>query len=336
MKKEVDYKLDTLRILSMFLVIVIHVANYYCRAFASISTISYFGAVIFNTIARVSVPIFFMISGALLLSKDYDEKKNCKRIIRMIITLTFFTLVYLLWDTLYMNKAGINYIGLITSPERSMLWFMYAIIALYIALPFIKILVDGMDQHLEKVFVILWMLLNGGLYILKLYVKLDIDYLVPIISGTYYLGYFVVGYLLYKYKDKINFKKNNMLWIMILISSLLFTIGLTYAKSINRDMYYDNFFAYRSIFIMLSAITSFILIYFNIPDQKNKLISLVSPYSFGVYLVHGILLNILMDIFPYQSVISFIGIPICVIILAVLSVFLVSILKKIPIIKNYI
>jgi len=217
-----------------------------------------------------------------------------------------------------------------------MLWFMYAIIALYIALPFIKILVDGMDFHLEKIFVTLWLILNGGLYILKLFVKLDINYLVPIISGTYYLGYFIVGYLIYKYKDKIAFKKYNVHFLIVLIISLLFTIGLTYANSISRNMYYDNFLAYRSIFIMLSSISSFILIYFNIADKKNNLISFVSPYSFGVYLVHGILLNILMDIFLYEDIISFIGIPICVIILAIISVLVVSLLKKIPLIKNYI
>ncbi|MBE6148953.1 MAG: hypothetical protein E7167_05690 [Firmicutes bacterium] len=334
--KKIDYKLDCLRVLSMFLVIVIHVANYYCRAFSTISSLSYFGAVIFNALARISVPIFFMISGALLLSKEYDEKKNRQRIYKMIITLIIFTIVYLVWDIFYMKQTDINYIGLITSPERSMLWFMYAIIALYIALPFIKILVDGMDFHLEKIFVTLWLILNGGLYILKLFVKLDINYLVPIISGTYYLGYFIVGYLIYKYKDKIAFKKYNVHFLIVLIISLLFTIGLTYANSISRNMYYDNFLAYRSIFIMLSSISSFILIYFNIADKKNNLISFVSPYSFGVYLVHGILLNILMDIFLYEDIISFIGIPICVIILAIISVLVVSLLKKIPLIKNYI
>ena len=335
MKKQ-DYRLDALRVLSMFLVIVIHVANYYCRAYSNISTISYFGAIIFNALARISVPIFFMISGALLLSKEYDSQKNFKRIIKMIITLTIFTLVYLFWDKWYMHKDFNNYISLITGPNRSMLWFMYAIISLYIALPFIKCLVDGMDQKLDKMFIILWIVLNGGGYLLKVYTNIEFNYLVPIISGTYYLGYFICGYLILKYREQIDFKKYNILWIIILSISLLLTITLSYAHSMSNNVYYDNFLAYRSIFIMLSSISSFILIYFNISNKKSKIVSLISPYSFGVYLIHGILLNVLMNLVPYQKIISFIGIPICVIILSVLSVMVVVLLKKIPVLKNYI
>ncbi|MBQ6841308.1 MAG: acyltransferase family protein [Bacilli bacterium] len=335
--KKVDYKLDTLRVLSMFLVIVIHVANYYCRAFSQISSLSYFGAVIFNAIARVSVPIFFMISGALLLSKEYDEKKNFQRIKKMIITLTIFTIVYLLWDKFYMHKEFTNYIGLLTSPERSMLWFMYAIIAIYIALPFIKCMTDNMNEKLDKSFIVLWMLFNGVVYLLNLFVDLDVKYLVPILSGTYYLGYFIAGYLIYKYKDVIASKKNNILWIIVLVLSLTATIGFTYVRSLDFNRYYDNFLAYRSIFVILSSLSIFLLIYFNLPNKKIKLVSFVSPYSFGVYLVHGIILNFLMeDILSYIKINSFIGIPICVIILSIFSVIVVALLKKVPVLKKYI
>ena len=60
----------------MIMVVIIHIANYYCRAFNDIDKISYLGALIFNTISRISVPFFFMISGATLLSKKYDNSKN--------------------------------------------------------------------------------------------------------------------------------------------------------------------------------------------------------------------------------------------------------------------
>jgi len=333
--KEVDYKLDTLRVLSMFLVIVIHVANYYCRAYSNISALSYFGAIIFNALARVSVPIFFMISGALLLSKKYDSKKHLKRITKLIITLIIFTTIYLIWDKYYMKVEDINYIGLITNPERSMLWFMYAIIALYVALPYVKCLVDGMDKTLEKWFIILWVILNGGLHFLKLFIPLQTSYLVPIISGTYYLGYFIVAYLIYKYKDVIKFQEKNLLWIIILTVSLIVTISFSYARSMDLNYYYDSFLAYRSLFIMLSSLSVFILIYFNIPNKKNKWIFFASPYSFGVYLVHGVLLNILMNLIPYKSINAFIGVPLCVIILSGISIGVVILLKKVPVLRKY-
>ncbi|MBE6155225.1 MAG: hypothetical protein E7164_00515 [Firmicutes bacterium] len=334
--KKIDFRLDNLRVLSMFLVIVIHLANYYCRAYSDISTFSYVGALSFNALARISVPIFFMISGALLLSKEYDEHKNKERIKRIIITLTIFTIFYLLWDKFYMHKDFGNLISLLTSPKRSMLWFLYAIIALYIALPYTKILVDGMSETLEKRFVVLWIILNGGFYLLDICINIDLKYLVPFISGTYYLGYFVVGYLIYKYKDKIDYKKYNYLWISIFTIASLITIILSFYASVNKNRYIDSFLAYRSLLIILSSLSAFIFIYFNTSEKECKFISKISPYSFGVYLVHGFLLNLLMEYFPYQRINSFIGVPIGLIILGITSLFLVFILKKIPALKKYI
>lgn len=144
-----DYKLDLLRVISMVMVIVIHIANYYCRAFNSINRLSYFGALIFNTISRISVPFFFMISGATLLNKEYDKNKNKNRIITKIITLIFVTIIYFIWDKYYMDK-NINIFSTLNAPLRKSLWFMYAIIGIYISLPFVKCMVDKMGLEEDK------------------------------------------------------------------------------------------------------------------------------------------------------------------------------------------
>ena len=68
--KEKDYNLELIRFLSFFLVIVIHVTNYFCRAYGSVSDGEYLFSLVLDTAARVSVPSFFMISGALLLGRD--------------------------------------------------------------------------------------------------------------------------------------------------------------------------------------------------------------------------------------------------------------------------
>lgn len=197
-----NYRLDLLRVISMIMVIVIHIANYYCRSFNNLDKISYIGALIFNTISRISVPFFFMISVATLLRKKYDKNKNKERIIKKIITLIVITIIYFIWDKYYMNK-DINIISLLSKPERKLLWFMYAIIGIYIALPFIKCMIDKMGKEEDKLFVILWIIFNG---ILKGF-DIGNTYLVPIISGTYYLGYFIIGHMIIKYYDYIEKKE---------------------------------------------------------------------------------------------------------------------------------
>lgn len=74
--KEKDYNLEIIRNISFLSVIIIHVANYYCRAFDKIPQNEYIFSLILDTLARVSVPCFFMISGALLLGRDEPLKKT--------------------------------------------------------------------------------------------------------------------------------------------------------------------------------------------------------------------------------------------------------------------
>lgn len=334
--KKVDYKLDTLRVISMFLVIVVHVANYYCRAFDDISNASYMIEIVFNAIGRVAVPIFFMISGALLLNQKYDSKKNNKKIIKYIIVLAVFTIIYALWDKFYMGKTIGSIIDIIKYPDRAMLWFMYAMIAIQIALPFIKCMVDGMDEKLEKQFVILWLTFNGGVFLLKKFINLSIQYLIPIVSGTYYLGYFVVGYIIYKNREKIMKNKNNLLYILSFAISILVIVIISYYQSEALGKCYDSFLAYQNLFVIFASLAFYLMVYFNISEKENNLITFIAKNSFGVYLIHGIFLDIFMKLVPYKEIISFLVVPVAIISIGIVSILAVYLLKKIPIIKNYI
>ena len=302
-----DYRLDLLRVISMIMVVIIHIANYYCRAFYDIDKISYLGALIFNTISRISVPFFFMISGATLLNKEYDKRKNKDRIIKKVITLFVITIIYFIWDKYYMNK-DINFLSLLSKPERKLLWFMYAIIGIYISLPFVKCMVDEMGKEEDKLFVILWLIFNG------IFKGLNIGntYLIPIISGTYYLGYFIIGYMITKHYDYIKKKKNNNLLLITAIISFIIVVISTYSN----------------IIIMVASLSSYIYLYFNIKNKENKIISNLSNLSFGIYLFHGIILDYLMKLIPYKDICSCIGIPIILIIIVFITSLIVSIFKK--------
>lgn len=318
-----DYRLDLLRVISMIMVVIIHIANYYCRAFNDIDKISYLGALIFNTISRISVPFFFMISGATLLNKKYDKRKNKDRIIKKIITLFVITIIYFIWDKYYMNK-DINFLSLLSKPERKLLWFMYAIIGIYISLPFVKCMVDEMGKEEDKLFVILWLIFNG------IFKGLNIGntYLIPIISGTYYLGYFIIGYMITKHYDYIKKKKNNNLLLITAIISFIIVVISTYFLSLNINKHFTYLLTYSNIIIMVASLSSYIYLYFNIKDKENKIISNLSNLSFGIYLFHGIILDYLMKLIPYKDICSCIGIPIILIIIVFITSLIVSIFKK--------
>lgn len=77
--KQKDYNLELIRTISIFLVILIHFCNYYTAKSVPAFEFNYSMALLYNVFARVSVPLFFMISGALAFRKDFDFKPKESR-----------------------------------------------------------------------------------------------------------------------------------------------------------------------------------------------------------------------------------------------------------------
>lgn len=318
-----DFRLDVLRVVAMIMVVFIHVANYYCRAYSEISSVSYLGAVIYNAVSRVSVPMFFMISGMLLLRRPVDLKKNTKRIVGKLVYLIIVTVVFLLWDIFYMGKTGINFWGLISTPERKLLWFMYAIIGLYIALPFIRRMVENMTKGEDILFVALWLTFNGVPHLLKFLVGANVSYPIPIINGTYYLGLFVFGYLIDKYRTEIAdwFSKTpvKIVSTIVCLGSFFCTIFITYSGSLHKNGYYQYFLQYKSLFSLLASITFFLIVYTTCKNKESKIISTLANNSFEVYLFHGIALDFVMKNVEFTNFNAFFGVPILSVVIFVIT-----------------
>ena len=78
------YYLDILRVIACLSVIMIHVtANYLYTNFGSVNFVI---SNIINSLSRIGVPLFVMISGSLLLNSEYtlSKQKLINRIIKMI------------------------------------------------------------------------------------------------------------------------------------------------------------------------------------------------------------------------------------------------------------
>ena len=71
-------------------------------------------------------------------------------------------------------------------------------------------------------FLVLWLILAGGGRLLTRVLELSsidvgIEYMVPILQATYWLGYFISGYLLYKRKDDLKQKLSTPLLAAVFI-----------------------------------------------------------------------------------------------------------------------
>lgn len=144
--------IDALRIVAIFGVLYNHTnrRGYYLYAFsdARICQDFYIGIA---TLAATAVPIFFMISGALLLPKKESLKELFqKRILKMVLVLLVFSgiqYVLLLLEecVTFSRKAVVQAVlqdGVIPS-----YWFLYAYIAYLLLLPILRKVAEVMSKQ---------------------------------------------------------------------------------------------------------------------------------------------------------------------------------------------
>lgn len=328
MTKKREYSFDILRIISMFMVIVVHVSNVYSRSFGIIGNKSFFISLVFNTISRISVPIFLMISGALLFNRSFNKKKYFQRIIKFILLIIVWDIFYLIWEYYYLNITYTKLYMLIFTPYRAHLWFLYTILILYIIQPVLKLIFDRISNNFKFILLIMWFLFSTLSII-----NYNIANYFTIFS---YMGFFIIGNYLYTYIKDRDLTKYNWFLIISIVCLITTSVLLNYFSSVKRNYFYNIFFAYRTPFIILSSFAFFILVVCNFKkDIKNKFILMLSDVSLGVYLIHGVFLDITVKVFSYQLINSLIGIPTFSLIIFIFSVISVYILKKIKIINYF-
>ncbi len=154
MKAARKIDLDIIRIVAILLVIFNHTDGFiYYTETGNIMT--WLFSLGMACICRVGVPLFFMVSGALLLSKDETIKELlCRRVSKIFIVLIIISIFYYVMDVCRhrIPNAGVNDFleKFYTNGIRESLWFLYAYCGMLLTLPFFRIMIRHIDQRLMR------------------------------------------------------------------------------------------------------------------------------------------------------------------------------------------
>ena len=288
-----NYNIELVRALSFVMVIIIHVANYFCRAFENIGMGEYLFSLILNTLARVSVPCFFMISGALLLGRDETMQKSIRRVIRFVLVLIVWTIIYYVFNTYYMNQT-VELKKILEVPAEAHLWYLYVMIPIYLVLPFLQGMCRGMDKKLERAFLIMGSVIVV-LQPILFYSRIKLYYNIPIFGNRVYIYYLFLGYFIEKYKDQIPKKKG--LWLTVYLAGSASTVIATTIGSTIMGDHMEQLLTYGCPFIIISSAAFFIMIlqagdgHIQLKESVIRAINLCCGCSFGIYLIHILFLD---------------------------------------------
>lgn len=290
--------IDFLRILAIAFVILLHSITGYITNVSFFGTKTWWFCLLANGIARTGVPLFFMISGYLLLDDArtlHIFKFYRKRFARILIP-------FIIWDVIYFTVKAFTgndiaiaafFKELLVTGSMYHLWFVYEISGLYLTMPFIKRIVDNCST---KELLLLLMIITSTCTIFPLIntvTPVYISLFMSQISG--YIGYALLGYILGK--KTISRPVAIIIYIGGLAGFLFGVIGNhMYSSAEKIDLRLNGGFR---ICYFLSAAAIFVFakhFMFRKSLGNHSVVTKISSTTYGVYLMHVLVLERLQSV----------------------------------------
>lgn len=349
MNKERKIYLDVLRIIAILFVIYNHTneKGYYLYAFDCpyVLKIIY---IAFAALIAVAVPIFFMISGSLLIPKEESIKDLYrKRVLRMVIVLVVFSIIQygyevLFWDAEFSVKYFIK--NITADNITPAYWYLYAYIAYLICLPLIRKLALHMSNKEYKYLFAIFLLVEGvlaGVMTISGLGEINSFFAIPFFNRI--IIYPLLGYYMeHRVKEEKYNAKGMLKWIALMI----IVLALITVMSLIRNLPYEEFTTYDKglfvtgfTFVLDVGVFYIVKLLFknkNVPKPVSTIIVALGSTVFGVYLIENIVRKQTAFIYDAMSLAigRFPAVLIWCLIVFLISAIIVYIIKLIPGIKK--
>lgn len=348
MLKKRNVYMDCLRIIACFLVIFCHSPAYsaYQKCASPALTFYY---LFYTMTGRICVPIFFMLTGALMFKRTTTYKEIfSKRIPRMASALLIFSLLYYIAR----NKNDLSAISAFDFVKKVIIddlagayWYLYAYLSLLLVLPFMQ----RIARHLTTTDVLLLVFLRfvtssvipiGNFFLTRLghpafwYTP---NFSIPFATYQHFF-YPLIGYYL-EHSVDIRRLSGKHIGCMTAVSCLCIAVAstMTYWQGVESGFTQD----FVTTFDYILAINFLILVKyyftkFQVSDKYNVL-SLIASLTFGIYLMEPVLkclckeeyFNVLIPV-SYPVIHSFLW----TVFAMTVGGFVTHLLKKVPVVKN--
>lgn len=285
-----DVRYDVIRVTAMLFVIAVHVNPKPFNSFPWFKDV-------FDDIIYTCNGMFFMLSGLFAMRKEYTAKEDYsryykKKIVSIFVPYVIMTVLLYGYDFYHSGRdfelrlfveETINQFTSLNSQQH--LWFMYSLIGLLLSAPFFSKMLHAMsDWELKLLFMICI-----GWNAVSIYLINDLGW--NFSYGKWLLSSWTMYFFLGYFHDRVVSRENKKLWYLLGIAGFLITVLWKYIIPFENHNARD--FAPAYTFFVLGMYT--FLLYEVKIGQKwlENLILFLARYSFTVYLVHYLVLEII-------------------------------------------
>lgn len=291
---------DVIRTVAIVAVILVHVTAPITLEFGTVASWNWHVGNTLDSLARPCVPLFFMISGYLLLGRLEPAALFFKK------RLTRIAAPMILWSLFYIafkNRADLSALGpsdftaLLTHPAEYHLWFLYALIAVYLFVPALRLLVATFSSARLQLITALWLAVASIGPTLEWGFDRDFFGSLDLLMG--YSGYALAGYVL----GKLTLTRPHIISAAAIasITYVVITWG-TWEASTRAGAFVTDVYNYVGPLVIIYSCAAFVLLraasqrYLDTPTTRiQSWIGGFATLSFGIYLIHAAVLELLFE-----------------------------------------
>jgi surface polysaccharide O-acyltransferase-like enzyme len=322
-----------MRVLAAFAVVALHVAG---RALvdAGHGSSSWWVANLYRASTCWCVPVFVMISGALLLNPQQLKPAAVfykKRMSKILIPLAFWTVLYLALractESLSWPEAGRD---VVRAQPYGHLWFLFMIAGLYFVTPLLQPFVRS-ATHREQTWIIVSLLAAGSVY--DLICQFTGGFGRPTMFSMFitYVPYYLCGSLLYRTVVSAR-------WMKYLAAGVVATwLGIAVGTGLIFPRQY--FYGWHNPLTILMSVGVFLVgsSLLHRREGRGNIIRYLDSISLGVYLIHPLIIFGLKEVGHYGEHLAqwpILSIPAMSLFIIAVSAILTSGLKAIPVVRR--
>jgi surface polysaccharide O-acyltransferase-like enzyme len=311
---------------------------------------------VYQSIGRMGVPLFVMLTGALLLapSKQNEDLGTFfkKRFSRIGLPFIFWGALYFIWDFWVENQPATQSFfvnGILKGPYFTF-WYLYMLVGLYLVTPLLRVLVANASEKLLKYGFAIW------------FIGTALVPLIPFLSSTVlgatytldtnvfvipeYVGYFVLGAFLVNVKVT-----NRKLLLGLTTLGIALTAVGTYIIAMTVGGGTTYFFQeYISPTMILATVPMFLLLNSHKskpveagakPSWRRRLMHAISENTLPIFLFHMMVIYTLQQgllgvTLNGDVVNSIVGVPLMALVTLAICLAVLVPLKKVPVLKRLI
>ncbi len=328
--------IDVLRIIACCLVLYNHTDCF--NSFKYVEVYNNIYLIVLAIITKINVPVFFLISGILMIGREIPEGKWLRKIGTILIILIFFSTILYLNQTLFAEEK-LNFVNLLYRlfsgndiPGALQYWYLYSYLGYLFTLPFLQIMGKHMEaRHFWLLFIghfIMATVIPFNNFILNIFglqgITISRYFEIPLMnSGVFF--YPLMGYFLENTYSETNLKRKTVIWSFISLVCIMITVAL-----VEYDGYLTGYkhsliglFEYVYVFTIYLLVKE-IFIKKPVKEKYKRILKTASNATFGIYLLDP-LLKQTVSWMLYQDINNFFNtVPLSKAIIWILFSFLVS------------